>query len=84
MYTGFDSLLGKGRGGGLAKGQEATPRTFCSVKQHGVLVSVSHLGIQAREQDRGDALNYNCIHCHSRMSELEGDREVLFGELCLQ
>jgi hypothetical protein len=47
--------LEKGRGGGLAKGQEAT-RT-CSVKQHGVLVYVSHLGIQVREQDRGDDLN---------------------------
>jgi hypothetical protein len=53
-----DSILylEKGRGGGLAKGQEATPRT-CSVKQHGVLVYVSHLGIQVREQDRGDDLN---------------------------
>jgi hypothetical protein len=37
--------LEKGRGGGLAKGQEATPRTCCSVKHHGVLVYVWNTGL---------------------------------------
>lgn len=31
-----------------------------------------------------DALNVSCVHHHSIMGGLEGDRDFVFGELCLQ